>query len=151
MTKKHQRIHKIRFDFLVPQIAIALAIIVLLYKLQVSGYIYLGIAMYFLLSFYLKVIIPRWHRKGLQYFKKKEFEGAAYCFRNSYNFFARYSWVDKYRAYTLLSMSAISYTEMALGNAAYCFRMAKKDKEAKQYEKLLKSQFPYSKLLTSNK
>ena len=39
----------------------------------------------------------------------------------SYNeFFKRYNWIDKYRFVVLLSLSRISYTEMALANIAFC-------------------------------
>lgn len=147
MTSKKSHIHKINFTFLIPQIAVALLLIFIFRTIGLANYIIVGIAFYLLIAAYLKIIIPRSHRQGLKYFKKKEYEGAAHAFQTSYLFFKKHAWLDENRAYFLLSVSAISFTEMALGNAAYCFRMAGKENEAKKFEERLKVEFPNSHLL----
>ena len=148
MTNKQSRVHKINPTFIIPQIAIILMLIFIFRTIGLSNYILIGGAFYFLLASYLKIIIPRSHRQGLKYFRKKEYEGAAYAFQTSYMFFKKYFWLDRNRSYFLLSISAISFTEMALGNAAHCFRMAGKEAEARKFENRLKAEFPNSYLLT---
>ncbi|WP_131555270.1 tetratricopeptide repeat protein [Sphingobacterium deserti] len=69
---------------------------------------------------------------------KKEFNAAIAHFRESDSFFSRYSWVDKYRALTILSLSNLSYREMALCNIAFCYSHTNEPKKAKElYEKIL--------------
>ena len=147
MSNKQSRIQKINPTYLIPQIAVALLIIFILRMLNQPAYFLVGIAFYFLLASYLKIIIPRSHRHGIRFVRKKKFEGAAFAFIASYAFFKKYAWLDKNRAYFLLSISAISYTEMALANAAYCLRVAGKNTEAKKFEDRLRSDYPNSLLL----
>lgn len=95
-----------------------------------------------LLNGYLKIIIPKWHRKGLYYLRKGEVEGAIYAFRKSHDFFQKYSWIDNYRAITMLSISGFSYSEMALMNIIYCQTQLGRDAEAKKVQKQLAKEFP---------
>lgn len=142
MSKKQQIIHRIKYSALVPQIAVFLFIGLVLQQLKVDKYWLISLSLYLLLTGYLKIIIPKSHRKGLFYLKKGEFEGSAFAFMRSYQFFKKHEWLDKYRALTLLSLSAFSYSEMALMNIIYCYERINKPAEAKKYFSLLKAEYP---------
>lgn len=125
-----------------PQIAILLFIMLLFKQLNIPRYVLLGFAIYFLLSGYLKIIIPRAHRKGLYYLRKGEFEGAVYMFGRSYDFFNKHSYLEKYRALLLLSLSAFEYREMAIMNIIYCYEKTGNREQAKKYHSQLKKEYP---------
>ncbi len=130
------------YSLLIPQLAIFVAIAFLLFLLDVPRYFLLSLSLYFLLSGYLKIVIPKWHRKGLFYLRKGELEGAVFAFEKSYNFFNKHLWIDVYRAFTLLSISRLSYREMALINIVYCYQNLNNMTDAKKVHKKLAKEFP---------
>jgi tetratricopeptide (TPR) repeat protein len=140
--KSNNNIARINWLFLVPQVVIFLILSIVLKELDVKQYWLLSLSIYLLLNGYLKVIVPKWHRKGLFYVKKGEFEGAVYAFQTSYDFFNKYNWVDKYRAITLLSVSGYAYREMALMNMIYCYQQLGKNMEAKKVQEKLAIEYP---------
>lgn len=142
MASKIPIIRHTNIFFFIPQIAILLALIFTLKLLGVPHYLLMGISLYFLLSIYLKVLIPKWHRKGVFYLKKGVFKEAIICFQKSYNYFQKNSWIDQYRAFTLFSTSQISYAEMALMNIIYCYEQLGDKQNAKKYHKILQEKFP---------
>lgn len=127
---------------LVPQLAVILALIFFLYLLNVPRYVLLGISLYLLISGYLKIMVPKTHRKGLYYLRKGELEGAVYAFEKSYKFFSKNLWLDVYRAFALLSISRLSYREMALINIIYCYQNLNRIKDAEKVHKKLTAEFP---------
>lgn len=127
---------------LIPQFALFVFILVVLRSLGVQYYLSVSIGLYFLLSLYLKIVIPKWHRKGVFYVRKNEFEGAIYCFNQSYNYFSKRRWLDNNRAYFLFSISKFSYCEMALMNIAFCQNSLGKKKEATATYKRLLAEYP---------
>lgn len=142
MSKKRAIIKKRKLSAYIPQVALILLIGLILQQTKVELYWLLTLAIYILLSVYLKVMIPRWHMKGLFYVRKGEFKGATRAFQKSYNFFFNHEWVDKYRAITLFSTSNFSYREMALMNIIYCNECLNKPDQVRKYHKLLKKEFP---------
>lgn len=80
----------------------------------------------------------------MQMVNQQKFPDAVTYFENSYNFFNRNSWIDKYRFATLLSSSKMSYKEMALNNIAFCYAQSGNGVKSKEhYEKTL-LEFPNS-------
>ncbi len=142
MAQKIPVIRNTNLSYFIPQVATALLLVSLLYGLGNEHYFLLGLALYFLLSFYLKVLIPKWHRKGIFALKKGKLDLAVLAFERSYAYFHRYPWIDKYRAFTLLSSSRYSYIEMALMNMIYCLEQMGDHKTAKKYHQRLKQEFP---------
>lgn len=142
MKNKSKNIYRRNLSFLIPQIAVFFLIALIFREFGVVKYWLLSMAIYLLLSGYLKVVIPKWHRKGIYYVRKGEHEGATFAFQKSYSFFEKYYWLDKYRAFTLFSLSAYSYKEMALMNIIYCYSNIGKHKEAKEMQKRLAKEFP---------
>ncbi len=139
---KRKIINHYNWHYLIPQLSIFIALAFILKQFNVQRYILLSLSLYFLTSGYLKVLIPKSHRKGLFYIRKGEFEGAIYAFRNSYSFFANNIWIDNYRAFTLFSISKLSYREMALMNIIYCYQKLNNEQEAQKVHKELAREFP---------
>jgi tetratricopeptide (TPR) repeat protein len=96
------------------------------------------------MSFGLRYFVPKSHRIGMKMVNQQNFLEAVNHFENSYQFFKRNYWIDKYRFITLLSSSKISYQEMALNNIAFCYAQAGNGIKSKEfYEKTL-IEFPNS-------
>lgn len=142
MASKIPVIRNTNYLYFIPQAAILLLIILGLLFFGIEHYLILGFSLYFLLSIYLKVLVPKWHRKGIFFMKKGNLQTAILAFQRSYEYFQRYSWIDQYRAFTLFSTSQYSYSEMALMNIIWCFEQLGDKKNAVKYHKLLKEKFP---------
>ncbi|MBN1952603.1 MAG: hypothetical protein JW801_15475 [Bacteroidales bacterium] len=142
MASKIPKIRSINYYYFIPQAAIIILLIYFFFLLEVTHYKALGISIYFLLSIYLKVLIPKWHKKGIFLIKKGKLELAILSFQRSYDYFKRNAWIDSYRAFTLLSTSKDSYQEMALINIIYCFEQLGDKKSARKYHQLLRERFP---------
>jgi len=116
------------------------------YKFDKRNYILYAILINFGLSLLLRNLIPRYHRKGVSLYKQKNFQEAIKCFEESYEYFNRYKWLDKYRFIFILNSSKISYLEMALINKAFCqSQLGKKEDAIKTYKKVLE-EFPESEM-----
>ena len=142
MKNNSRNISKRNWYYLIPQVAVFSAIALVLKELGVPSYWLLTLSVYLLLNGYLKIVIPNSHRKGLYYVRKGELEGAIFAFEKSYSFFQKYLWLDKYRAFTLLSLSGFSYREMALMNIIFCYSNLGNEKEAKKVQMRLAKEFP---------
>lgn len=142
MKTKRKIVKKTNWNYFISHIAIVLAITIVFQQLNIPRYWLLSLAIYLLLSVYLKTVVPRSHNKGLFYMRKGEFEGAIFSFKNSYQFFVKHKWMDDFRAFTLLSTSSFSYKEMALMNIIYCHEKLGDAKSAKQIHDQLSKQFP---------
>ena len=106
-------------------ILIQLVIILLLtygYSAHPIAYAFLLAAItYSATAMLLRKSIARHHRMGMRLVRQSNFKEAIPYFERSYKFFSKYKWVDKYRFLTLLSASGMPYSEMALGNLAFCY------------------------------
>ena len=72
--------------------------------------------------------------------KKEKFEEAIPFFEESFEYFTKNNWVDKYRYIALLSVSGWSYKELALTNLAFCYGQIGNANMAKEYyEKTLEN------------
>lgn len=61
------------------------------------------------------------HRRGIELIRAGKFAEAVPFFEASYEAFSRRPGLDRFRSVTLGSASAMSYREMALCNAAFCY------------------------------
>jgi len=145
MNSKIPIIRNTNYFYYIPQLSILLLIIAVFFFCGSEHYLILGFSFYFLLSIYLKVLIPKWHRKGINYIKKGDLQSAILAFQKSYEFFQRNAWIDQYRSLTLFSTSNFSYSEMALMNIIWCFDQLGDKKNAGKYHSLLKQKFPNNK------
>ena len=142
MASRIPVVRNMNYLYLTLQVAIMLLIILILFMVGIEQYLLLGIALYLLLSVYLKVLIPKWHRKGVYLLKKGKLELAILSFQRSYEYFTRYEWIDRYRTFTLFSTSNFSYKEMALMNIIYCFEQLGDRGMADKYHGILSRQYP---------
>ena len=116
------------------------------YILSYKEFVFNGLMTYFLIFYILKFSIAKSHRKGIQLVKKQMFEQAIISFEESYSYFNKNAWIDKYRFITLLSSSKISYKEMALNNIAFCYGQIGNGKKSKEYYERTLKEFPDSSL-----
>ena len=80
-----------------------------------------GSAVYLIYSFSFRKLIPRAHRRGVRLLQTQHFEDGIRAHEESYQFFTRHAWLDRYRSITMMSPSATSYREMALMNIAFAY------------------------------
>lgn len=90
---------------------------------------------YLLLALIVRNIFSFHHRKGVRYYKKGNYVQAIPEFLKSYDFYTKHNWLDKYRSVFLMSASRISYKEMALINAAFCYAQTGDGKNLKSITK----------------
>jgi hypothetical protein len=99
---------------------------------------------FLVLTLALRFLVPRAHRRGIRYVRSGQYEPARECFLESYAFFTRHAWIDRYRAITLMSASYMSYREMALCNAAFCCTQIGEGQQARQLYQQALEEFPHS-------
>ena len=104
---------------------------------------------YLLASFLLKRAFICHHMAGIALLRENRYQEALTKFQDSYDFFEKHPWIDKYRYITFLASSRISYTEMALVNAAFCCMQLHMVNEAKEYYQKALMIFPFSKIAKS--
>jgi tetratricopeptide (TPR) repeat protein len=102
----------------------------------------LTIVAYFVYSHGSRWLLTGAHRRGMRFFRAGHFEDAIAQYEQSYAFFSRHAWLDRYRALTMFSPSATSYREMALFNIANCqVRLGDRTAAEGTFRRLLK-EFP---------
>lgn len=144
MSSELNIIRQVAWLALIPQFLFAMLLIFLWHLLRAPDPALYGLVSYFLISYGLRMFIPKLHNKGMKHVKKGEFAQAIPYFHQSYDFFEKNLWVDKYRFITVLSSSAMSYREMALTNIALAYTQLGELLKAKEfYEKTL-VEFPKS-------
>lgn len=89
------------------------------------------------------------HRRGVRLFGAMKFAEAAPYFEASYRAMVRRPWLDRFRWLLLGGAGAMSYREMALCNAAFCYSQVGDGARATAlYEQAL-AEFPHSSLATA--
>lgn len=108
-----------------------------------------GAGCYLVWSIGGRYMLPRDHRRGVQFTRLQRWEEAQQSFQRSYDFFTRFSWIDRCRMIVMLSASRVSYREMALLNIATCQLQQKQVSEAKATYGRILEQFPDSPMAAS--
>jgi tetratricopeptide (TPR) repeat protein len=144
MASTYPITRQIAWVSLIPQLIVMACLILLAGLLGLPHYFALGALVYLLLSGLLKRILSRHHRKGIALYKKGLFKEAITHYQNSYAFFIKHSWIDKYRYLTLLCSSRVSYIEMALLNIAHCYGQIDEAEESLKYYQLALQAYPNS-------
>lgn len=102
-----------------------------------------GVALYLLISNFVRGILTRHHRRGVSRLKAGDFAGAIPSFQAGYDYLARHAWIDRWRYLVLLSSSRMSYREMALCNIAFAYAQLGDGVRSRQtYERVLR-EFPW--------
>jgi hypothetical protein len=112
------------------------------YVLQSPRGAYAGLAIFVAYVMFARLVIGSAQRRGMRFVRRELFEQAIPAFKESYEFFTKHAWLDRYRALTMLSASAMSYREMALCNIAFCNTQIGNGREAKSYYQRALVEFP---------
>ena len=102
-------------QFVTVAILILLARFLLPVRDLVDAFI-IGGAVFVVYSFGSRFFIASANRRGLKAVARQEYAEALELFQQSYAFFSKHEWLDRYRSITLMSPSMWSYREMALMN-----------------------------------
>lgn len=131
-------IRQINWFSVIPQILLIGIFIYIYYLLDVENPFILGALTYLILSLGVRFIFTVNHRKGMNFVKQERFADAIPYFEKSINYFAKNSWLDRYRFLTLLSSSKMSYREMGLCNIAFCYtQIGNKSKAIEFYQQAI--------------
>ncbi len=133
---------QVKWIFLVPQLIILALLMFAYFLADAPEYIAYGALSYLVLSYSLRNFIPLDHRVAMRLVHKRAFQNAIPYFISSYEFFDKHSWIDRYRAFTLLSSSAMCYREMALNNIAFCFSQTGQGAKAIEFYKRTLAEYP---------
>ncbi len=133
---------QLNWQAIIVQVLVILGFMALWARTNIEQPFVFGAITYFVISYLLRTLIPRTHRLGITFIRHSEFAAAIDCFEASYQYFSDHSWIDRWRSLTMLTVSNVSYREMALLNIAHCYAMLGEEDHARQtYEKVIKT-FP---------
>jgi hypothetical protein len=108
-----------------------------------------GAAAYLAYSIGSRALFTRAHRAGIRLVKQRRFEEAIPKFQESFDFFERHPWIDRFRSFVLMSPSAASYREMALANIAFCYGQIGNGEACRGYYRECLARFPGSGLASA--
>ncbi|HET6225332.1 MAG TPA: tetratricopeptide repeat protein [Bacteroidia bacterium] len=97
----------------------------------------------------LRNLITKKHRKGVKLFKQQKYMAAVPLFEESFAYFTKNAWLDKYRHFLLFSSSKWTFKEMALCNIAFCYGQVGNGQKAKEYYQRVINEFPNNGLATA--
>ena len=144
MSSKTPVVRQMVWISIIPQLLVMWLIMLIWYQFDQVNYIMFGAIVFLIFSQSLKLIITRKHQKGMIKIKKGAFEAAIPHFQQSYSFFKKNEWVDKYRSFTLFSSGKMPYREMALNNIAFCYAQIGNSQQSKAFYKKTLEEFPDS-------
>lgn len=144
-TQRVPTVRPISWPATIPQLLVlSTAVTIGWFATQSTSGVVWGAAVYLIYSIGSRKLIPRAHRRGIRLSQTQQFEDAIRAHQESYEFFSRHSWVDRYRSITMMSPSAMSYREMALINIAFAYSQIGNGKKAKEYYERAQKEFPNS-------
>jgi hypothetical protein len=128
---------------LVPQLAVMALLIGAAFAVVGGQYaVLIGPVAYLLISQALRRTVAASHRLGIRLLRRGDPEGAIRAFHDSYSFFSRHPWVDRFRYLVMLSSSAYSFREMALCNIAFLHGQLGRADEAVAWYRRALEEFP---------
>mgnify|MGYP002138677490 CR=1 FL=1 len=144
MSSNIPTVRQIAWISLIPQFIFMGLLVLLWYGLEAGNPLFGGALTYLAISFSLRNFIPTDHKTGMTLVRQEKFHEAIPYFENSYKFFKKYDWLDRYRYLTILSSSSMSYKEMALNNIAFCYGQVGDGIKSKEYYEKTLQEFPDS-------
>jgi len=150
MGSRKPVVRQINWFMVLPQLvtmAVLIGVVALVFRpepliLSVSY----GCILYLIYSYGSRGLLLKAHRQGMSLSNEGNYAAAAQQFEQSYQFLSRYPWLDRYRAFTLMSPSAISFREMALVNSAFCYSQIGDIAKTKFYYEKALAEFPNSEM-----
>jgi tetratricopeptide (TPR) repeat protein len=110
--------------------------------LQPAAALCVGSGMYLAYSLGSRSLLTRAHRKGVRLSRTGRYSEAIHAYEESFRFFSRHPWLDRFRAIAMLSPAALSYREMALCNMAFCHAQLGQGAKAKDLYRAVLAEFP---------
>lgn len=101
-----------------------------------------GAIVYLAYSIGSRQLIARAHRAGIRLVKQGRFADAIPKFQESFDFFERHPWIDRFRSIVLMSPSAMQYREMALANMAFCYAQLGDGEQSRTFCQKCLERFP---------
>ncbi|MDQ3063167.1 MAG: hypothetical protein M3R14_09965 [Acidobacteriota bacterium] len=142
-------VKQIAWTSLIPQLLLIGLFIYVFHLLNVGDPIIFGALTYLVLSFGLRNLVAKNHRKGVNLVKQQKFADAIPYFQKSVDYFSKNAWVDKYRFLIILSSSKMSYREMGLCNIAFCYSQTGKGLKAKEFYQQILRDYPENGMATA--
>jgi len=142
MSSKVPVVRQVAWLSVIPQFVVMGGLMLFWYFLGAEKYVFYGALNYLMISIPVRSFLTRFHRKGIRKVKKQNYSDAIPDFQKSYDFFTKYSWIDKYRFLFLLSSSRMAYREMALNNIAFCYGQTGKGDKALEYYQRTLDEYP---------
>jgi len=149
MGSKMPMIKQIGWLSIIPQLMFLTLLIFIYYLFGIENYWLFGAITYLLISFTLRNLIAREHRKGIICLRRQKYDEAIINFQKGYEFFNKYKWIDKYRYIILLSSTRITYREMALCNIAFIYGQIGDGVKSEYYYTMALNEFPDSMIAKS--
>lgn len=144
-TQAIPTVRPISWPATIPQLlALAAAVAIGWSATQSSTGVFCGAAAFLIYSFSSRKLIPLAHRRGIRLAQTQQFEEAIRAHEESYQFFTRHSWLDRYRSITMMSPSAMSFREMALINIAFAYSQIGNGERSKEFYQRAQEEFPDS-------
>lgn len=145
MTQRIPTVRPVSWLATIPQLlALATAVMIGWLATRAASGVFWGAVVYLVYSYSSRKLIPRAHRRGIRLSQTQQFEDAIRMHKQSYDYFTRHAWLDRYRSITMMSPSAMSYREMALINIAFAYSQLGNGEKAKQYYQQAGREFPNS-------
>ena len=142
-------VRQISWPAVLPQVVALGVAIAIAYVLRAPDALLWGAMAYLAYSIGSRQLIARAHRAGVRLVKQQRFADAIPTFQESFDFFERHPWVDRFRSLILMSASAASYREMALANIAFCYGQLGNGEQCRTYYQKCLERFPGSGLATA--
>ena len=142
-------VRQISWPAVLPQLVALGIAIAIAYVLGAPDAVLWGGMAYLAYSIGSRQLIARAHRAGVRLMKQQRFAEAIPKFQESFDFFERHPWVDRFRSLILMSASAASYREMALANIAFCYGQLGNGEQSRTYYQNCLERYPGSGLATA--
>jgi len=123
-------------------VVLSVVVFVLSYWLDFDAAFVGGAAICVAYSLASRNLLARAHRRGIRLSRRGRYDEAIHAFEDSYAFFSRHAWLDRYRAITMLSAAAMSYREMAMVNIAFSYTQIGEGAKAKAFYLAVRNEYP---------
>jgi tetratricopeptide (TPR) repeat protein len=144
MSSAVPTVRQISWPAVLPQLVALGAVIGIAYLLGVPDAMLWGAVAYLAYSIGSRQFIARAQRAGVRLVKQERFGEAIPNFQESFEFFERHPWIDRFRSIVLMTPSAISYREMALASIGFCYGQLGDGERSRAYYQKCLERFPGS-------
>ena len=97
---------------------------------------------YLVIAFSTRYFVPLDHRKGMRALRQGNYQQALVDFEKSFDFFSKHLWIDRFRMFTVFSVSKLCYREIAMVNKAFTLVCLDRKEEAKALYEACLNEYP---------